>query len=366
MKQFNRNVLTILLFEGFLGTGTMEWISTWADELKSALWVVFGVYALVLVGFGFLLARMAQNIPSEFAGCTMLDYFLGRKVGGFLNILLMGASLTYASKSLVMGVSLIHYVTLPNTPTLVLVLFALLVPIQLLSARVDALMSFQTVLFWPVLISASTLLFLSLRTSDFSNLLPVVPTTPDVVVSAFPRLAELLPGLMLLLIFLPLFRKHGMPAQDLTRSFILASIGMVVWHLFNLLIVLSVFGPFETSSLQWPVLEVIRLQKIPGIFLERLDLIFLLPMLIGVMSTLNLYAYGSYHVLSYYTKPHQRWGLVSLIVAIVVLSSIPSQFELVSDVYGTIVSVVEWIIFGLIPIMYVFNRMVVRGRHMAK
>lgn len=308
IKQVNRNVLAIVLFECFLGTGTMEWIPSWTEELKSAVWVLFTLYVLLLFGIGFLMIRMMRSIPKEFAGCTMFDYFLGQKVGGVLNVFLIGTLLTYTGKSLLLGVSLIHYATLPYTPTVALVLI-LLVSVQLLSAGFEAMLRFQIVMFWPALILATILLLISFRTSDFSNLLTVLPTTWKPIVHSVPRVMEILPGLILLVVYLPLFKKFGMSSDNSNRSFVYASIGTVLLHALNLLAVLAVFGPFEASSLQWPVLEMIRIQKLTGPFLERLDLIFLLPILISAASAVNLYAYGAYYVLSHYTKPYQRQAL---------------------------------------------------------
>ncbi len=219
-KQVNRNVCAILLFECLLGTGTAEWIPSWTEELNSAVWVLFTLYVLLLFGIGFLMIRMMQSMPKEFSGCTMFDYFLGQKVGGVLNVLLIGTLLTYTGKSLLLGVSLIHYVTLPYTPTVALVLFSLLVPVQLLIAGFEAMLRFQTVLFWPAVSLATILLLISFRTSDFSNLLPLLPTAWEPIVHSVPRVMEILPGLILLsFIFLSLKNSACLPTIQSSALF---------------------------------------------------------------------------------------------------------------------------------------------------
>ncbi|MFB5188759.1 GerAB/ArcD/ProY family transporter [Alicyclobacillus fastidiosus] len=352
MRQYNRNVLTILLFEGFLGTGTMEWISQWTNDFHSNLWLVFAIYVSLLLGLGYLLSYLAQRIPETFDGCTMFDYWFGAKMGGLFNVLLMGALIVYAGKAMLLGVWIIHYSTLPYTPTLAIVVFGLLVPIQLAASGSGALLRFQIVAFWPCIAIAAVLLLLSFRTADLSNLLPVVPNIHVSVTHSFPRLLELLPGLFLLVVFLPLFRTQGLAQKDVVHSFIWASIAIVAWHVLNLLVVLSVFGSYETASLQWPVLEVIRIQKIPNIFLERLDLIFLIPMLTAVVSCVNLYMYSAHHIWSHYLSSRRRQGILFLSLAIIFLSQISSYVNNAMRVYDTMMGVFELLTFCLIPAMF--------------
>lgn len=363
MKQFNGNVLSIVLFEVFLGTGTMEWINSWTNDFQFNLWLVFAIYALLLLAIGYLAAYLAQFIPETFDGCTMFDYFLGSKVGGILNLLLMGTFLMYAGKALLLGARIIHYAALPYTPTLAIVLFGLLVPVQLVGAGWDALLRFQVVAFWPNVVLAALLLVLSFRTADFSNLLPVVPDIPSAIAHSFPRLTELLPGLMLLVVFLPLFRRHGLTKKHVMRSLLVASICIILWNLLNLLVVLSVVGSFEAASLQWPVLEAIRLQRIPNIFLERLDLIFLFPMLTAVVSCANLYACSAHHVWSYYLTLPRRQGLAVVIAAVVLLSQVPNYVKGAWSIYNSIVGVFELILFCLLPVMYFIIHVTKRERH---
>lgn len=352
MKQFNWHVFAIILFEGFLGGGTMEWISDWADELRSAIWFVFGAYALVLFGIGFLILYLTKYIPEEFIGCTMFDYFLGRRIGAVFNILLFGALLIFAVKALLMGVYLIHYTTLPYSPLWVLVLFALIIPLQLLNSGIDALLRFQAVTFYPALILAVLLLLVSFRISDFGNLLPVLPTQPLALPRLVPRVSELLSGIALLVVFPPLFKSRRISFQSLKRGFFYATIGILLLNLLNLLVVLSVFGPFEASTLQWTVLEVVRLQKIPGIFLERLDLIFLLPVLVAVVSAININLFGAYHVLSHYGNVNRRWGIVIVLGTIILLAFVLSSLDRARAIYESIDGSFELILIFLIPVMY--------------
>lgn len=357
IREVNRNVVTIVVFESLLGTGTMEWIPTWIAEFKTSVWLVVALYAILLFGIGFLIVRFTRYIPGDFAGCTMLDYFLGRKIGGAFNLLLLGCLLVCAGKAFLLGSSLIHYTTLPYTPTVALVLFGLLAPIQLLYAGFDSLLRFQTVVFFPALTLAVVLLLACLRTADYSNLLPATPISFPLFADALKRVIELLQGLILLAVYLPLFKGLRISANDTKRSFILAGFGIAVLNAFNLLVVMTVLGAFEASSMQWPVIEVIRIQKMTGPLLERLDLIFLLPVLIAVLSAVNLYAYGAYHVMSYYTQPNQRIALILVFTLILLVVAVTNNPDFVYNVYGTMITAFELMFFCLLPIMWFTRRM---------
>ncbi|MFD1673697.1 GerAB/ArcD/ProY family transporter [Alicyclobacillus fodiniaquatilis] len=366
LREVNQNVLTILLFEALLGTGTMEWIPTWTAEFKSAVWILIALYTLLLLGIGLLIVHLSQYMPSDFTGCTMFDYFLGRKLGGVLNLLLLGFLLICAGKALLLGTSLIHYTTLPYTPTIALVLFAMLTPAQIFYAGFDSLLRFQTVLFVPALILAVVLLLLCFRTADFSNLLPVTPRPSMLTADSLTKVMELLQGLILFVIYIPLFKRFGMSVTLTKRSFTYAGFGIIMLNVLNLLVVLTVLGPFEASSTQWPVIEVVRIQKMTGPLLERLDLIFLLPVLIAVISAVNLYSYGAHHVMSYYTHPSQWVRLIWVFGLILLIVAIPNNQQVAYSVYGTIIKSFELMFFCLIPVMWLIRRMAAKERRIFK
>ncbi|KPV43837.1 GerAB/ArcD/ProY family transporter [Alicyclobacillus ferrooxydans] len=367
IRNANANVLTGLLFESLLGTGTMEWIPQWTAKFHTAVWLVLSLYTILLFSTGLIILYISKHISNnECIGCTLFDAFFGRILGWVLNFILVGFLILGASKAFLTGLDLIHYTTLPYTPKIALVLFALSVPLQLLYAGYESLFRFQTVLLVPALFLAVVLLFISLRSADFRNLLPITAPPSLWTVDPLKAVMDLLQGLILFMVYIPLFIQLRVSYQGTMRAVLFAGIGIVLLNALNLLVVLTAFGSFEASTLHYPVLEAVRIQKMTGPLLERLDLVFLMPVSVAVMSAVNLYAYGAYHVLSRYIPSRKRIALIFVVVSMLTFVFIPSNFEFVSDVYESMMRTLEVILVGSLPVMLVKQRLQIVERHVKK
>ncbi|MBE3598599.1 MAG: endospore germination permease [Limnochordaceae bacterium] len=60
---------------------------------------------------------------------------------------------------------------------------------------------------------------------------------------------------------------------------------------------LAVFGPFELAELQWPVLEIVKTIRLPGIIIERMDAPFVGLWVLAVFTTLSAFHFTATHEL---------------------------------------------------------------------
>ena len=192
----------------------------------------------------------------------------------------------------------------------------------------DAVLRFMTALYWPSLIIAVSMLVLCFRRADFGNLLPLWTLTGRQVLSALPDCLQLIPGVLLIFLYTPFYIGRAVSVSTALRAYDLGSAGVFLLLALNLVVVLSSFGAFEAATLRWPVVEAMRMQ-----FDIRLDVIFLIPILIAVFGVFSLYTYGACTLLG----PHVRgqhmplYGVVLVICG--TLAIIPSYFTELSRVY---------------------------------
>ncbi|WP_067624201.1 GerAB/ArcD/ProY family transporter [Alicyclobacillus acidiphilus] len=351
MKQVNPFVLTIVSFECLLGTGTMEWIPVWIRRFQTTCWIPFVLYAALSIVFAFLIFYVARRLDG-FSGCTVFDLCLGKRIGAFMNVGLAGAFVIYSARSLSLCAWLIHYAALPYTPGIALILLCLLTSSQLLHGGMDSLLRFQTALYWPALVLAVLLLVVSFKNADFANLLPITIPANTSTVQVFSSSLDLLPGLTLILVYLPIFLQYGISPYRSLICYLWASIGVIALNLLNLIIVLSVFGSFEGASLQWPILEIIRIQKMTGPLLERLDLIFLLTVIVCITSAVNLSTYGAYRILAHYVDLRHRRSVAWLVLGLVLLAVIPGDFDFLDHAYADLFRFFEVLAFGSLPLIW--------------
>jgi hypothetical protein len=365
-QQVNPLVFSIISFECLFGTGTMEWIPVWLRGLHTNVWISFAAYALLSTAFAYLVLRSAQRLSGGFSGCTMLDLYLGKRVGGVLNLCLAGAFIVCSARTLSLCAWLMHYAALPYTPGIALILLCLLTPVQLLHGGMDALFRFQTALYWPTLILALLLLCVSFKDADFANLLPVTASVHASVMQVISRTLDLLPGITLIMVYLPVFIQLGITSRQSLINYLWASAGVIALNMLNLVIVLSVLGPFEGASLQWPILEIVRIQKMTGPLLERLDLIFFLTVIICMISAVNLSMYGAYRIFVHYVHPRSLHTMVWAIVALVLFAVIPDDFDSLDRVYAYVFRFFEFVTFGLLLAIWLRGRVHTRdGRDTA-
>ena len=342
----------IFTFESLFGSGTMEWIPLWTRDAKSGIWFPFILYAVLLLGLSLVLARVTPDKKKIVHEISLWDFWLGSRVGGFFNILLACVFTLYSARTLRLGTHLVHYIALPYTPTLVLVLLALLIPVQLFLGGFESLLRYQVFLFWPAILVAGFLLLMPLVHADFGNLLPLWPSSWGAIMDSCKRVMDLLTGLLLLFVYFPLIHRYSQEKIS-SRSVLIAGLGVIFFNSLNVLVALSVLGPFETSSLQWPILEAIRIQKLPSLFLERLDLVFFLPVLIAVSSAVNLYAFGAYHVLSQYNGGvRSKLGMGLYFFTIILLATLPDTLDHILLWYNWAFYVVEGLSLFLLPVLW--------------
>ncbi|GGJ12826.1 hypothetical protein GCM10010885_22670 [Alicyclobacillus cellulosilyticus] len=322
VKQRNAQVIAILTFECVLGPGTFDWLPSWIADAKTWSWVPFLIYACLLFILLYILVDLvAVTQGRSVRAVTVFDAILPGQIAWMLNMLLGIAFVLWAAASVRSGIQLIKYVALPNTPMLILASVGMLIPLQLLRGGLDALLRFQTVLFWPALVFGVGLLLLCVRTADPGNLLPLWPVWWHGVWAACQLIPRLLPGVLLCCAYVPVFRWAGVSAQALRHAVMAGTASVLLLQALNLLIVLADLGPFEGSNLNWPIIEVLRMQN-----WGKLDVIFLLPVLVTVSSIVNLFIVAACRIAVFYCRKRSIWVEIAVLALVVLLCVTPQTY----------------------------------------
>ncbi|MCL6445216.1 MAG: spore germination protein [Alicyclobacillus sp.] len=362
LKQRNRNVVAILTFEATIGPATFEWIPAWLNRVRTQVWVPFAVYVFVAVGLTLvivsLVARMDTRRPHAI---TLLDAWIRtRWVSAAFNGIMLIAFIVNAGIVLRTAIHLIKYIALPYTPFLILAVLAMLVPLQLFTGGMDAVLRYGVVLFWPTVVVGVAMLLLCFEVSDPANLLPLWPHDWGSVAAATPQVLYLLPGLMLFTVYLPSFRFAQVDPGAMRGMALVGFLSAATLQALNLGLVLMDFGPSEGASLNWPVVEAVRMQHA-----ARWAVLFLLPIpiLIAVSSAINLYTFAAYRILVYYTRRRSLWLLIALFGVVVALCVVPESFEHVYQYYVPVLEAAEAVIYACLVALWI--RVEAKGRAMS-
>nr|WP_246168236.1 endospore germination permease [Paenibacillus antarcticus] len=183
---------------------------------------------------------------------------------------------------------------LRDTPIEVTII-VLLVLTALSTRRNIVKFSYIHLFYLPFLLGpALGIILTSLQNADVLNLEPVIGNHHTNIMGGLLDIAALFQSSFIITLIIPFMMK---PEKAMKASIW----AMIIAGMLYLLIVISTiatFGPQETIRLIWPTLENARTASIPGGFLERLDVIFLIVWLISVFTTM----FTTYYLTCYTTQ----------------------------------------------------------------
>lgn len=357
LKQRNRNVLAILTFELTIGPATFEWIPIWLRHVHTAIWVPILLY----VGIGVVLIWLLTEVTfrDNRLDTRLLTAFDGvfhrRWLRWVVHGTLLITSVVYGSMVLRISMNLIKYIALPSTPMISIACLAMLIPVQLFRGGLDSVLRYEITLFWPTTVIGVLMLLLCFEVSDMSNLLPLWPVSWSDIIDLLPQWIYLCWGVLLLTMYLPIFRSAGADKRSVLWMAILGFLGAVLLQTLNVFVVLADFGAYEGASLNWPVFEAIRIQHY-----GRWTVLFLLPVLTAVSSAINLSTYAAYRLVAYYLRSRTALATIGLCSVVVLLSLRPPSMRTVLSAYVAVIDAATVFLGALLTVIAL--TMAFRGR----
>ncbi|QQK77958.1 endospore germination permease [Salicibibacter cibarius] len=171
---------------------------------------------------------------------------------------------------------------LPETP-LEITVIVMLVLASIFSRNDMMTFAYIHVFYLPILFVPSiAIIALSLGDADPLYLQPLWGHDASGMVTGVFTIAALLQGSFIITMIIP-FMRAPEKAMKATIWSIAAAGGLYVLIVIN---TLALFGPEEIKNLLWPTLELARTATIPGEFVERLDIFFLVVFVTAVFTTM--------------------------------------------------------------------------------
>lgn len=310
--------MAVLLFGCAVGADTMEWIRELFRIARHDTWISVLLALAISLPVGALVVRAVSLYPEAPPG-GIFRSALGTWLGGLFALGFAFYTLAQAARACRTAVELLHFAVLPRTPTWVLAALGLLITAVLLQGGIDAVLRFQFALFWPTLLLAAASLAHGLRAADWGNLLPVLAHGFAPLLRGQRAAMEPVVGLELGLIFLPYYLRKGMGRQSALRALWMGTAAVFAFYLYVAISLQVGFGPYDVAEMTWPLMEATRRTFLTGLFFERLDILFLISLLITVATAQNLFVYAGLQTLrqtfSLRPSPWQGWASLLLVLA---------------------------------------------------
>ncbi|AXF56354.1 GerAB/ArcD/ProY family transporter [Salicibibacter kimchii] len=186
------------------------------------------------------------------------------------------------------------------------------------------------VFYLPVLFAPSVIItLLSMGEARTIYLQPLWGNEPNGMITGMLTVAGLLQSVFIMTMIIPFMRA---PEKAMK-----ASIWAVVLSgaLFLLVVIgtLALFGPEEIKQLLWPTLEMARTATLPGQFIERLDIFFLVVFVTAVFTTMYaLYTFTVYAVQQLFRFSDHKMFTFFMLPIVFVIAMLPENIVQVYEV----------------------------------
>lgn len=280
-------VVCYILFE--IGSTTLFLI---APEARQDAWLA--MLAAAFGGFLLLVMYLAiyQSDPNRDL-YVLLRHYCGKWLGTAAGLVFIGYFAYEASRNLRDLGEIASIILLQQTPLFIILLITILVILNTVRLGASVLFKFSLAIF-PMTLGSYLILYLllfGLGEVRIERMLPMLEAGwKPIIDAAFPEILSFPFGQsVLFLVFFPLVTNS---ARKLKKSmFIVYAATALMLTIFNQIIIL-VLGPGIAANCTLPLLQMVQLIELGDVF-ERMDIVFVLVLFIGLGTKLAAFCIGS-------------------------------------------------------------------------
>lgn len=282
--------IAMLIIMSVISVGAFSIASDAAEAAGTDGWIV-----VILTGaLNILAVLIIVNLNSRFPGKTFAEYsqiIVGTFLGKLLTLLFAVYLLFIIAYVTRAFTEVIKMFLLFRTPTEVIMLSLILVCTYIVRGGAECIGRINELVFPLLFIPFFIILFFGFPLMDFSNLLPILQTPADKMLTAIPALTFSFGGIELALFYIG-FMKHPKKAY---KPAVIAVLFITFFLVMVTVFCIAAFGKNATTQFLWPLISYIRAISLPGLFIERLDGIILPLWMLTVFTTIV----SSYFIVSY-------------------------------------------------------------------
>lgn len=312
-------IASFVLYE--IGSATLFEIGAVA---KQDAWLAM----LIGAALGFLLLLLYLEIQRREPEKDLYEIcrkYLGKWIGSLFSLTFAVYFAYESSRNLRDLGELAAFVLLDETPLFVILLIAILVLGN--SARYGPHMVFLICMVMLPLVIVSYLVLIVMITAKgmlhFEFMLPVLENgIKPVWDAAFPEIVSFpFAQTMLYLVFFPLVKKASRLRRSVIIAYAAVALFLIVMNQINIL----VLGPSITGITLFPLLQVVQLIEMAEVF-ERMDVLFVLVLFLGLGTKILIFYIGSSIGLSHITGTSYKKWIIPVGLAIFGLSFLSPNF----------------------------------------
>ncbi len=334
---------------------TVNYVMT-AAPLTTAIAVFFGLW--ISLAIAYLGGKHPKLTIFEYG-----DQLVGKWIGGLIHTLIIINFLGLAAIAAREFGEVVVTSVLQRTPVEVTVLTMLILAAT--AARNTVLVVVRILTFYMpwVYFPALIIILLTLKSSNYINLLPLYHIThlKNLLMAAM-NIIGLFQNIFIAGIIIP-----HMVHSDRAWKGVLVGVGSAgSLYIMLMTATLGIFGAEEMKHILWPTLDLAKTAALPGLFLERLDPIFIAVWVTAVFTGILSSYYSAIQGLAHVLRLRDHRILSTLVFPIIfMLALIPRNIANLYD-YGVVMVIIGTSLTMVYPLLLLLFHLLKRGKKQKK
>lgn len=227
-------------------------------------WLVILLSGVIVYGLIYFICKVEKK--NDYAHTyEILKSRFGKIIGILVALSLIWYSVFFISMGLRVFTEEIKLYLLEKTPTEFIFIVTILAGTYLVRGEIDNLIKFNEISFWLMFVPVILVLILSAYDADFTNILPMLNSTPNNYVKGTIAGVNRFAGFQVLLLIIPFLKDK----RNVTKVAFKSMVFITIFYMVVFILVISIFGKDQSKILLWPVITMIKYINIPGSFIER-------------------------------------------------------------------------------------------------
>ncbi|MGM0875148.1 MAG: spore germination protein [Bacillota bacterium] len=335
----------VIVISFILGTGILTLPRVSVEKVKTPdVWITVILGGLIAMMAGIILVKLSQQFPKK----TFYQYnqvIVGKWVGGFLSLLIIGYFLTTSGFQVRSMVEVTSFFLLEGTPIWATTMTFMWVGLYLIMGGINPMARLFEIILPITVIIFLLVAFMSFGIFEVDNIRPVLGLGVIPVLKGVKTTALAFTGFEIMLL-LPAFMKQPHKAVKAVL------VGTAIPLIFYVITVIMVIGAFSVDGVvtrTWPTIDLMRSFEIPGLIFERFESLLLVIWIMQIFASFTLTYYAAALGLAQLFKTNIHLFIYGLLPVIYIISMIPKN---INDLFklGDLVGNSALYLFGLLPL----------------
>ncbi len=276
-----RQLQALLILE-ILGTGVIILPRRAAEFALQDGWVVIVVLTLTAMVYTYLIASVGKIYPNK-SYLSYMTEILNKPIAIILSLGLVLKIIINLALEIRFFSEIIKQTMLFKTPFFATLTGILAVGAYCAAKGIETRGRIAEILIFAILIPLTIVVFIAALDVDFTNILPVMKTSPVEIAKGGFFCGVSFTGIESLLIIYPYLARP----KNARKSAVIAVALIGLLMLVITVITIGKFGPYDVKRQLWPVLELMDVIEFPGNFIERQDALMISFWIVSVFSIVS-------------------------------------------------------------------------------